>query len=531
MRAALPTLVPAELATVVAANPAEIVPAPRQAPDRPACGRAGSRRLFGRDESRWVPAFAGAPLLLGLVGLVLAQAPAPAAPYSPATLATATQLREAALQGSGAFAIVESLTTEVGPRLAGTPADARAVAWAKTHFETLGFDRVYTEPVTFPAWHRGHEHAEIVAPFPQRLALTALGGSVGTDGPLEAEIVAFPNLQALIDAPADAAKGRIVFIANRMERFKDGRGYGPAVAARARGAVEAAKKGARAVLIRSIGTDSARLPHTGTMRYEDGVARIPAAALSNPDADQLARALERGKPVRVKLDLEAGMDGEAISYNVIGEIRGRSHPEEVVVIGGHLDSWDLGTGAIDDGAGVAITMAAGALIGKLDTPPERTIRVIAFANEEQGLFGGKAYAAAHAGEEARHVIGAESDFGAGRIYAFSSNAPADKVPALLEIAKLLEPLGIDWTPAKGSAGPDVGPMAAQGMVWGWLGQDGSDYFNYHHTADDTLDKIEPAALDQQAAAYAVFAYLAAQTEGGLGSRKVEPAAGASTGAR
>jgi hypothetical protein len=299
------------------------------------------------------------------------------------------------------------------------------------------------------------------------------------------------------------------------------------VAARGRGAVEAAKKGARAVLIRSIGTDSARMPHTGTMRYEEGVARIPAAALSNPDADLLANMLDRGRPVRVMLDIDAGMDGEYTSHNVIGEIRGRTHPDEVVVIGGHLDSWDLGTGAIDDGAGVAITMAAGALIGRLDTPPERTIRVIAFANEEQGLYGGKAYAAAHANEVERHIIGAESDFGAGRIYALSSNAPVEKQPALLEIAKVLEPLGIDWMPAKGSAGPDVGPMAALGMTWGWLGQDGSDYFDYHHTANDTLDKIEPAALDQQAAAYAVFAYLAAQAEGGLGSKKIAPPAAAS----
>src|SRR5688572_6786687 len=249
-------------------------------------------------------------LLLALAaGPLLAQAPA-SAPYPPETLATAVQLREAALKDSGAFALVESLTTEVGPRMAGTPGDARAVAWARAKFEALGFDRVYTEAVSFPVWRRGHERGEVVAPFPQPLALTALGGSVGTNGALEADIVAFPTLQALIDAPADAAKGRIVYIANRMERFRDGRGYGPAVAARGRGAVEAAKKGARAVLIRSIGTDNDRLPHTGTMRYDDGVARIPAAALSNPDADLLANMLARGKPVRVRLDLGADFGGE-----------------------------------------------------------------------------------------------------------------------------------------------------------------------------------------------------------------------------
>lgn len=178
------------------------------------------------------------------------------------------------------------------------------------------------------------------------------------------------------------------------------------------------------MLIRSIGTDSDRLPHTGTMRYEEGVARIPAAALSNPDADLLSNILKRGKPVRIQLDLGAVMDDEYTSANVIGEIRGRERPDEVVIIGGHLDSWDLGTGAIDDGAGVAIAMAAGALIGALPEAPKRTIRVIAYANEEQGLYGGKTYAAAHAHEVKQHLIAAESDFGAGRIYGFNSNAPA-----------------------------------------------------------------------------------------------------------
>ncbi len=466
-----------------------------------------------------------------LLSLALAASPAlaqeaPPVSIPPAAIETAAQLRDRALEGSGAFAIVESLTTEVGPRMAGSPGDARAVAWAKARFEQLGFDRVYLEPVTFPVWRRGHERAEVLAPFPQPLTLTTLGGSVGTDGALDADVIAFPTLQALVDAPADAAKGRIVFIANRMERFRDGRGYGPAVAARGRGAVEAAKKGARAVLIRSIGTDNDRLPHTGTMRYEDGVARIPAAALSNPDADLLANMLARGKPVRVRLDLGADFGGEGKSSNVIGEIRGSQRPDEVIVIGGHLDSWDLGTGAIDDGAGVAITMAAGAMIGALPEAPRRTIRVVAFANEEQGLYGGKAYADAHKNEVAQHLIAAESDFGAGRIYGFNSNAPAAARGALLQIAAVLEPLGIDYLPAKGGAGPDIGPMTAIGMTWAWLGQDGSDYFDYHHTANDTLDKIEPAALDQQVAAYAVFAYLAAQADGDFGSRYVEPAAAA-----
>jgi carboxypeptidase Q len=432
-------------------------------------------------------------------------------------LATAAQLRERASAGSGAFAIVESLTTEVGPRMAGTPGDARAVAWAKAKFGALGFDRIMLEPVTFPVWERGHERAEVVAPFPQPLVISALGGSEGTQGALEADVVEFATLKDLVDAPADSARGRIVFISNRMQRFRDGRGYGPAVSARGTGAVEAAKKGAKALLIRSIGTDRDRLAHTGTMRYVEGTPRIPAAALSNPDADLLSRMIQRGQSVRLRLDIVAGMRGEYTSYNVIGDIIGSERPDEFVVIGGHLDSWDLGTGAIDDGAGVAITMAAGALIGALPQPPKRTVRVIAYANEEQGLYGGKAYAAAHANEVRAHLIAAESDFGAGRIYGFNSNAPEHARAAMKQIAAALEPLGIDWYAAKGGAGPDIGPMAQLGMTWAWLGQDGSDYFDWHHTANDTLDKIEPEALDQQTAAYAVFAYLAAQADGDFGS--------------
>ena len=452
-----------------------------------------------------------------------AQEPAPT--LSDEALATAAQLRETALAGSGAYALVESLTTEVGPRMAGSPGDARAVAWAKAAFAAAGYDAVSTEPVTFRVWHRRHERGEILAPFPQPLHLTALGGSDGTgDTPLDAEVVEFADLQALTDAPADALKGRIAFVNRRMERHRDGSGYGPAVAARGKGASIASSKGAVGFVMRSVGTDHDRFGHTGVQGYAEGVTPIPAAALSNPDADLLANMLRRGKPVTIRLDLDVGYDGEYTSSNVIGEIRGREKPEEVVIIGGHLDSWDLGTGAIDDAAGVAITMRAGALIGALPVAPKRTIRVVAFANEEQGLFGGKAYAAAHADQVVQHRIGAESDFGAGRIYAFATSAPpAYAEPVVQQIAAALAPLGIEYTPGKGGAGPDISPMAQRGMAWAWLAQDGSDYFDYHHTANDTLDKVDAKALDQQVAAYAVFAYLAAESDVDFGSTPKEPA--------
>ena len=248
------------------------------------------------------------------------------------------------------------------------------------------------------------------------------------------------------------------------------------------------------------------------LRYAEGGRKIPAAALSNPDADLLSNIIRRGKPVTVRLDIDAGMTGSMkTEYNVIGEIRGRSKPDEVVVIGGHLDSWDLGTGAIDDGAGVAITMAAGAMIGRLDNAPRRTVRVIAFANEEQGVYGGKAYAETHKAELDAQQLGAESDFGAGRIYSFRAGVAAEAQPVIEQIGQLLAPLGIIYEKGKGGPGPDIGPFAKLGMPWAQLAQDGTDYFNYHHTANDTLDKIDAKALDQQAAAYAVMAYVAADS--------------------
>ncbi|WP_064748985.1 M28 family peptidase, partial [Lysobacter antibioticus] len=349
----------------------------------------------------------------------------------------------------------------------------------------------------------------------QPLALTALGGSPA--GQVEAEVVRFADLAALEAAPAGSLAGKIAFVDYRMERARDGAGYGPGGRVRSRGPSAAIRAGASAFLMRSAGTDSHRNPHTGITRFDDGLTPIPSAALAGPDADQLARLSARG-PIKVSLALDCGWDGEATSHNVIGEIRGKSKPEEVVIIGGHLDSWDLGTGAIDDGAGVGLTMAAAKLIGQTRLRPARSVRVIAFANEEQGLHGGKAYALKHAKDVAKHQIGAESDFGAGRIYAYSSSAPDYAQAADKQIAKALAPLGIEHTPGKGGPGPDISPFAAGGLAWARLAQDGSDYFDYHHTPDDTLDKIDPKALAQNVAAYAVFAYLAASAEGDFGSR-------------
>ncbi len=443
-------------------------------------------------------------------------------PLPAQAIAAADQLRDAgmagnAADGSRAYDIVESLTTEIGERLAGTPPAERAVDWAKAKFRKFGYDKVYVEPVTFPLWTRGAEEASVVAPYPQHLAITALGHSVGTGGLIEADVVEFATLDALKAAGPGSLTGKFVYISNRMQRFKDGRGYGPAVAARVHGPSIAGKLGAKALLIRSIGTDHERMPHTGVLDYTADAPKIPAAALSNSDADLLSNMIRRGQPVRVRLSLGAEEHGMATSYNVIGEITGRSKPDEVVTIGGHLDSWDLGTGAIDDGAGVAITMAAGALIAKAHLHPQRSVRVIAYMDEESGSFGGQAYADAHLAQLKQHQIGAESDFGAGRVYALRAGVKDAAWPVIEQIGHVLAPLGIVTEKGAGDAGPDTGKFAEKGMAWAQLAQDGTDYFDWHHTANDTLDKIDPKALDQQAAAYAVLAYLAAEAEGSMGS--------------
>lgn len=420
---------------------------------------------------------------------------------------TAKQVRDAALTTDTGYHFVRDLTTEVGPRLAGSEGDARAVAWTKAKFEAMGFDKVWLEPVTFPAWQRGTEKAMVVGEFSQPLLITALGGSEGTRGQLEAEVVEFASYEDLLAADASEVRGKIAYISKRMRRHIDGAGYGEVVIARGKGASTAASKGAVALLIRSIGTDSHRLPHTGIMRYDDKHPKIAAAALSNPDADQLSRLLKRGS-VRVSMLVEAGWTGQYTSHNVIADITGSEHPEQIVLVGGHLDSWDLGTGAVDDGAGVGITVGAAHQLLAMNLRPKRTVRVVAFANEEQGLYGAKAYAAAHATELANHVVASESDFGAGKVFAFVTKVN-DEYRQTAELAEsLLAPLGVvmGGNNARGG-GPDIIPMAEQGVPVFRLKQDGTDYFDLHHTADDTFDKIDHKAFNQNVAAWATVIYL------------------------
>ena len=437
-----------------------------------------------------------------------------------AAVKTAEQLRDKAMHDDTGYRIVASLTTEVGPRMAGSDADPRARAWAIAKFKALGYDKVYTEAVTYPLWVRRSEHGAIVAPFPQSLVLTALGYSAGTPkGRLTAQVVKFDSLAALKAADPASVKGRIVYIGYRMQRHKDGHDYGMGSAVRTTGPVIAASKGAAGYLLRSAGTDAnERIAHTGVTGFTDPAKAIPAAALSNPDADQLERVLAYGKPVVVKLDLDCGIVGEYTGANVIGEITGKKYPDQVVAIGGHLDSWDPGTGAIDDGAGVAIAMAAGKLIHDLPQRPDRTIRVIAFANEEMGLWGGKAYAEKHAADVGNFQLGTESDFGSGPVWRMSASVKPEARDAIGQIAKVLAPIGVAYdAKLPGGGGSDLSQMHGKGMAALSLTQDGTDYFDWHHTSNDTLDKIDPQQLAQNIAVYAAFSYMAAQADGDFGS--------------
>lgn len=445
-------------------------------------------------------------LLLAICGSAVAATAEPQAAAKPDLLA---EIRETALKSDQAYVLLESLTTDIGQRLAGSANDAKAVAWAKAKFTELGFDRVYTEPVSYPVWTRGEESLVSVSPAAQKFSVAALGGSMGTGAQgVEAEVVQFADFKSMSEAAAGSANGKIVFINYQMQRTRDGSDYGAAVIARVSGAAAAAKLGARALIIRSIGTDQTRNPHTGVMRYDNTPTRIPAAALGNVDADLLAALIKRGKPVTLKLQLGARtLKGEYLGANVIGEITGATKPKEIVAIGGHLDSWDLGTGAIDDGAGVAITMSAAALIGAQPTPPKRTIRVVLFANEEQGVYGGKAYAAARvkANEVGNQVIAAESDFGAGRIYSLKTNLSEARLAGLAPLLRALAPLEITLGDNDAGGSADFGPMREAGAPVADLKQDGTQYFDIHHTARDTLDQVNAEDLQQNVAAYAVFA--------------------------
>ena len=409
-------------------------------------------------------------------------------------------LRDAALHGDTvAWDVVEGITTEVGPRQAASPREAMARAWAVKKLKSLGFANVHIEDYMMPGWVRGVETGSVTGPFAQPLHLTALGNSGATPAEgIEAEVVYFPTIADLIAAPDGSLKGKIAFIDHAMHATQDGSSYGVFGAARRQGPTVAATKGAIAVVIRSIGTDEHRVPHTGVTMWADGVTPIAAAALSNPDADLLARIFERGKPVTMQLTLTPRFVGQQPSGNVIAEVPGSDPKAGIIMITGHLDSWDLGTGAIDDGAGVAIVTAAAKAImdaGK----PKRTIRILLAGAEEVGSFGGKAYYEAHKGE--RHVLTLESDFGADRVWRADFRLPDAAKDVRAAMVAALAPLGVPAGDAPAGGGADNAEFVKTGVAVIDLQQSGLRYFDIHHTADDTLDKIDLDQLRQNVAAW------------------------------
>lgn len=447
--------------------------------------------------------------LWALAGAALAQQPVSPTPLPPGVGETITSLKTTALASDLGLEIVRDLVTQVGPRPTGWDGEARARDWAVAKMKALGFTNVRIEPFTVPAWRRTEERFEIAAPFRQPIVAVALGWSAPTlAGGVEGEIVRFADLAALGAAPAGSLAGKIAFIDERMARTSDGAGYGVAQRKRRQGSQLAAEKGAIASLIRTAGTNPDRVANTGQASIVGTLTPIPAAAVSNPDFDQLARLLAQG-PVRVRMNIQVETKAEAPSGNVVGEIRGRERPGEIVLLGAHLDSWDNTPGAHDDGTGIAASIAAAKLIGDLKQKPRRTIRVVLFGAEEVGLLGGAAYVKAHAGEIPQTISGAESDVGGGAVWRLRTKfADPAKAAAL---AAVLGDLAIitDATPASGAS--EMGLIGAAGAPVVDLSADAYRYFDVHHTAVDTIDKVDAAAFRQQVAAFAAFAYFAAET--------------------
>jgi carboxypeptidase Q len=432
---------------------------------------------------------------------------------------TAVQLREQAMRGeSVAWEFVSELTTRIGPRPAGSPAEQAAAAWAAKKLKEYGFDDVRVEDFPMTGWVRGVERGEIVAPSMQPLAVAALGGAPPTRPTgVEGEVVLFPTYEALMTAPAGSLAGKIAVVTQRTVRSADGDGYVATGNGRRSGPIEAAKRGAVAYMLRSLGTDSHRFPHTGGTRFDAGKVPIPAFALSNPDVDQLERLAALGEKVRVRLFSTASYVNTH-SQNVIADIRGDERPDEVIVLGAHLDSWDLGTGAIDDAAGCAIVTAAAKLIGDMPNKPRRTVRVVLFGSEEVSQpdskpLGGPSYVLARKANLGKHVITGESDFGADRVYAVALPSRTAESPFGRSLMRVLTPIGVlpsDDPPGRGGA--DVGPMVDEGVPAFLLKQDGTNYFDLHHTADDTLDKIDKEQLSQNVAAWVSLTWLVAESD-------------------
>jgi carboxypeptidase Q len=442
--------------------------------------------------------------------------------------AAAGPLREAAAASNVGYETLAELCDNYGHRLSGTQTLEDAIDWAAGKMREFGFVNVHKEPVEVPVWVRNEESLEILTPAYHRLAMLGLGRSVGTTAEgITAAVTRVSSFEELDALPDESIAGRIVLFDAHFE------GYGETVRYRSGGASAAALRGAVAVLIRSVGLDGMRTPHTGALRYADDAPRIPAAAISYEDANLITRMIERDDEVRVHLRMGAETREDTISHNLIGELRGHELPDEFVVVGGHIDSWDVGQGAQDDGVGCILSMEAVRLIHELALQPRRTLRVVLWTNEENGLRGGRAYAADHADEASQHFAAMESDMGNGRISGFrfdlreaalNGNGESDEealeaarqagLQILEEFARLLAPLDASELILAGS-GADIGPLATAGVPALGVHHDAADYFRIHHTGSDTFDRINAADLRSNAAVMAIMLYALAEMDASL----------------
>ncbi len=454
------------------------------------------------------------PVLMGLlvIGTSLAAQKNKAAAPNPIQKeyqAIADRIIAAATADSAAWNKLAELTDGFGNRLSGSDALERAIDWILARMKSEGLANAHTEPVMVPKWVRGHEKAELLQPRYLNLPMLGLGGSVATPkGGIEAEVLVVSSFDDLRAHAADA-KGKIVLFDVPFTN------YGQTVAYRAIGANESARVGAVATLIRTVGPFSMRNPHTGAMApYDSTVKAIPAAAITLEDAAMLHRMQNRGQKLVVRLDMEAQTLPDAPSRNVMAELVGREKPDEIVVFGGHIDSWDVGTGAMDDGGGMVIAWEAVRLLKQLGLTPRRTIRAVGWTNEENGGRGGQAYRDAHRGELSKHIAAIESDGGTFKFRGFGFTGNDSAYAVLRQIGRLLKPLGGDSV-FVGGGGSDIGPIMGEGIPGMSHNVDGTRYFWYHHSEADNIDKIDPRELAENVAAMAVMAYVLADLPGGL----------------
>lgn len=448
------------------------------------------------------------PLLIALFCPFSSPSAAPPAPSASTSWLDpyrepAARLVGEALSSSFAWDRLALIGDTFGNRLSGSQALEDAIRWAVAEMKKDGLDNVHTEPVKVPHWVRGRESVELTFPRPMPLVMLGLGNSIGTPAEgIEADVLVVRNFEEL-DAAADRVRGRIVLYNAPFTT------YGETVQFRSTGPSRAAAMGAVAALVRSVGPPGLRLPHTGALRYAEGAPQIPAAAITTEDADRLQRMQDRGTRVRVRLKMEAKFLPDADSFNVVGELRGREKPDEVVVVGGHFDSWDVGTGSTDDGGGCVVTWEALRIMKKLNLRPRRTVRVVLWTNEENGTRGAEAYRDRYKEQLASHVLMFESDSGVFRPTGFGFTGSETARATVKEIATLLRGIQADRISAAGE-GADIGPSVQAGNIPAMSLDVDGNYFLIHHTQADTIDKIDPMDMSRAAAAIAVVAYVIAE---------------------